>query len=241
MSIDTTAQRREMAAALRWAARLGLHEGIDNHFSCLVGGGAMLINPFGLHWAEVRASDLLLVDEGGKVVEGDGEIEATAFHIHRAVHRARPDVKAAFHTHMPYTTALTCLADVRLEPIHQNAARFFGRLAYDEDFQGLALDDNEGMRIARQLADKQVLLMANHGVLVTGASVAEAFDALYFIERAAQLQWLACATGGVLRKLPEEIVRTTAAQKAVTVQQIAPRHFAALMRLLERSEPEYVQ
>jgi ribulose-5-phosphate 4-epimerase/fuculose-1-phosphate aldolase len=239
MSLLAAKERRDLAAALRWAARLELHEGIDNHFSCLAPDGRMLINPFGLHWAEARASDMLLVDEHGSVVEGAGEIEKTAFYIHRAVHAARPEVQAAFHTHMPFITALSCVEGGRLEPIHQNAARFTGRIAYDDDFQGLALDDDEGERIARQLGDKQVLVMANHGVLVTGDSVAEAFDALYFIERAAQLQVLAHSTGMTLRKLPESVVRKTSEQKAVTVKRIAPLHFAALMRLLDRIEPDY--
>lgn len=239
MAFSFGEERRELAGAFRWASRLGLNEGVDNHFSLSVGDDLFLVNPFAIHWSQVRASDLLLVNGDGRILEGSGELETTSFFIHRAVHRARPAARCALHTHMPHATAIGCLEGGRLEPLHQNAARFIGRTAYDDAFNGLALDADEGERIARQLGDNQVLFMANHGVMVVGATVAEAFDALYFLERACQLQVLACSMGRPLRRLPADTVAKTSAQKAKTSAQIAPRHFNALLAILDREEPEY--
>ena len=142
--------RVALACALRWAARLGMSEGVCNHFSLAVPGDGerYLINPHGIHWSLMRASDMLLVDGAGTVLEGEAALlEATAFHIHSRVHRARADARCVLHTHMPYATALTALEGGRLEPVSQNALRFVGITAYDEDeggYRGLALDAEEG-------------------------------------------------------------------------------------------------
>src|SRR5690606_27210487 len=128
--------RIDLAAALRLAVRYGLHEGVCNHFSVMVSGDPprFLINPYGPHWSEMTASDLLLVDGSGRILEGDGELEATALHIHRCIHLANPRAVCVLHTHMPYATALTTVHDARLEPISQNATRFFNDVAYDDQF-----------------------------------------------------------------------------------------------------------
>lgn len=187
----------ELAAALRLAERYGLSEGISNHFSYALddAGERFLLHPFGLHWSEVRASDILTVDGEGRPLDGDGEVETSAFVIHSRVHLASPRARCVLHTHMPYATALTLLEDTRLEPVEQNALRFYGDVAYDGGYAGLALALDEGDRLARALGDKCVLFMANHGVLVVGETIAEAFDALYYLERACQFQVLALSTG----------------------------------------------
>jgi ribulose-5-phosphate 4-epimerase/fuculose-1-phosphate aldolase len=139
---------------------------------------------------------------------------------------------------MPYATALTSIAGARLEPINQNALRFGGRIAYDDDYGGLALDPAEGDRLAAALGDRRILFMANHGVITTGRTVAAAFDDLYYLERACQNQVLAMSTGQPLKRVPAAEVERTRAEFDRYEEQ-AELHFAALKRLLEREEADY--
>src|SRR5271165_5153281 len=127
MSIDLATGRRELAAALRLADLHHLSEGICNHFSLAISGSAerYLINPYGLHWSEITPESLLLIDGAGRVLEGHGDVEATARNIHIAGHRANPRHACLLHTHMPHATALAMTAGGRLEMAHQTAARFF--------------------------------------------------------------------------------------------------------------------
>jgi ribulose-5-phosphate 4-epimerase/fuculose-1-phosphate aldolase len=230
--------RYDLACALRWAERYGLSEGVCNHFSVRVPGETdrFLINPQGLHWAEITAGDLVIVDAAGSVVEGHHSVEPTAFFIHSCIHRAVPDAACVMHTHMPYATTLCVTEGERLEWASQNALRFYGRTAYEDAYNGLALDEAEGVRIAAKLAGAEVLFLANHGVVVRGRSVAHAFDDLYYLERAAMLQVLAKSTGRPLKLVPNEIARRTAQQMAGETQQAA-LHLAALKRLLDRDAP----
>jgi ribulose-5-phosphate 4-epimerase/fuculose-1-phosphate aldolase len=230
--------RVDLACALRWAVRYGLHEGVCNHFSVRVAGieERFLINPQGLHWSEISAGDLLLVDANGRLIEGRHTIEPTAFFIHSRIHLALPDATCVLHTHMPYATALTVAEDARLEWASQNALRFYGRVAYEDAYNGLALDGVEGKRLADKLKDADILFLANHGVVVRGLSVAQAFDDLYYLERASMLQVIAQSTGKRLRVVPDEIAKHTAKQIAGESQQ-AKLHFEALKRILDREEP----
>lgn len=234
--------RVELAAAFRVAVRLGMHEGVCNHFSLALSddGGEFLINPHGRHWRELRARDLLRVDRDGRVLHGDGEVEATALHIHGRLHAARPDARCILHTHMPYATALTSIEGGRLEPINQNALRFFGDVAYDDGYGGLALDSDEGARIARAAGDRRVVFLANHGVVVLGPDVARAFDDLYYLERACRNQVLAMSTGRPLKRVPEAEAERTR-REFVRHPDQAELHFAALKRLLDRDEPDYAE
>lgn len=236
--------RIDLAACHRLAARFGLNEGIDNHLTMLVPGHAdrFYLAPFGLLWAEVKASDFMELDFSGAVVAGHGLVEDTALFIHLAVHRLKPKARCVLHTHMPYATALSMLEEPRLQMAGQNAIGFHGDLAY-VDYHGLALDYTEGERLAGALGDKSVLILRNHGVLVTGSSAARAFERLYFLERACQAQVLALSTGGRLRVLPEAVVESTLAQflggDSVGGQERPELHFQALKRLLDRSEADY--
>ncbi len=240
-----TAVRQDLAAAFRCAARLGFHEGTCNHFSAVVPGreDCYLINPFGLHFAEIRASDLLMVDGDGKVIEGEGEVEASAFHIHSQIHRANPEARCALHTHMPYATAITSLKGGRLAMCHQNATRFHGRIAYDDattdGYQGLALAGEEGARMVRALGDKAVLFLESHGPLVVGPTVAQAFDDLYYLERAAQVQVLAASMGQPLSEIGPELAAHTSADFLRESFRYAHAHFAALKRQLDREDPAW--
>ena len=234
------ADRRALAAAFRLAVRFDLHEAIDNHFSLSVDNQRFLINPYGIHWSRLTARDLLVVDGEGRVLEGEGEVEATALFIHAAIHRRHPNAACVLHTHMPYATAITCSEGGRLEPVSQTAALFAGRIAYDDHYGGLGDNAEEGDRLAAAMGDKPVLFMANHGVITTGADPAEAFNALYYIERAARLQVLAGSTGRPLKHLPAEIVAKTAAAWSGMADH-ARRHFAALVEVLDAEEPDYAE
>jgi ribulose-5-phosphate 4-epimerase/fuculose-1-phosphate aldolase len=234
--------RRDLAAAFRLAARHDLHEGVCNHFSAVVGGTTdlFLLNPPNVHWSLLRASDLLLIDGSGRVVEGAMDPEPTSFYIHSLIHRSNPNAACVMHTHMPYATAITTIHGGRLEPISQTALRLYAQTAYDESYNGLALDETEGGRISAALGDKQVLFLANHGVIVTGPTVAHAFGYLYYLERACQLQWLAYQSGKTLRRIDGDIIARTVQQLDDDHEQYADVHFAAWRRLLDRDEPDYV-
>lgn len=232
--------RIDLAAAYRLAVMHEFHEGICNHFTLVPPDrdDCFLIIAHGTHWAEVTASNLLLVDHDGGVLEGDGRPEASALCIHGTIHRAHPDARCVLHTHMPYATALAMIDGGRLEPAHQTAIRFLDRVAYDDAFNGLALDAGEGERIAAALGDKTVLFLANHGVIVVGPTVAQAYDALYYLERACQLQVLAMSTGRSLKHVPSEIAERTAGEY-VNKAPFSEIHFAALKRVLDRTHSDY--
>jgi len=235
--------RINLAAALRWAERLGLNEGIDNHFSYAVddAGDRFLVNPIGFHWRELRASDLTLADQHRHLIEGRHPVEDTAFFIHSRLHLRHPRARAVLHTHMPYATALTVLDGGRLEMVSQNALQFSGRVAYLDEYQGLALDHSEGDRMAAAMGDKTVLFLGHHGVIVTGPTIHHAFNDLYFLERACMVQVLAQSTGRPLRQIDERVV--TAMTEAMATNPDAvdqPRkHLEALKRILDRESPEY--
>lgn len=239
--------RTDLAAALRWAHRLGLGEGVDNHFSAavpdedgVVRGKRFLINPYGWHWSEITASSLVLCDEDGNVLDDGGNtVETTAFCIHSRIHANVPNAVVVLHTHMPYATSLTLLEDGELRMCEQNALMFDGRIAYDGDYGGLAHATDEGDRLARKLGNRSVLMMASHGVLVAGPDVGAAFTDLYYLERAAMFQVLARSTGGRLRTLSEAVREKTRAQMREDRPLLAERHFAALRRILDREEPQY--
>lgn len=231
--------RADLAAAFRLAVRLDLHEGVCNHFSVMLEGGRFLLNRYGLHWSEVTASNLLALDANGNILAGEGEFEKTAFYIHSRIHFANPRATCVLHTHMPYATALTLLENGRLEMVEQNALRFHDDIAYDDAYNGLVVDPEEGDRLARALGAKRVLFLANHGVIVAGPSVAEAFDLLYYLERACRLQVLARSMGRPLKPVRPEVVRATSRLMLADSRAYATAHFDALRRILDREEPDY--
>ena len=240
LSTDELQQARiDLAAAFRWAVRHGLHEGICNHFSLAVGDDQFLINAHGYHWSEITASSILLAHYDGTIVEGDRNVEPTAFHIHSRIHKACPQAVCIMHTHMPYATALTLVEGGQLEPVEQGSLRFHGHTVYDDDYNGIALSTAEGDRIAAKLGNNDIVFMAAHGVTVTGTSVARTFDRLYYLERACQLQVIARSTGLPLRRLPDDIIDATVRQFAASNTDSAPLHFDSLKRILDRDEPDY--
>jgi ribulose-5-phosphate 4-epimerase/fuculose-1-phosphate aldolase len=234
--------RLELAAAFRWAARMNWHEAVGNHFSLSLGEGGkrFLMNPNGSHFALVRASDLLVLDaDDPPAMERPGAPDPTAWSLHGAIHRTYPHARCALHVHSTFATVLACLEDPVLPPIDQNAAAFWNRVAVDLDYGGFALGD-EAERAVRHLAASQrkVLLMAHHGVMVVGASVADALNRLYYFERAAETYIRARSTGLPIRVLPPEVAERTA-QQWEGYQGFAENHLAAILAILDREQPDY--
>jgi len=237
--------RIDLAAMFRIAVRNDWHEGIANHFSLAISddGKRFLMNPQGMHWSRIRASDLLLLDADGAedvIGQGAGKADPTAWYIHSRIHAGNPKARCVLHTHMYYATTLACLKGYRLQMIDQNAMRFHNRIAYDDDFNGMALDDSEGRRIGGTVQDgKSVLFMANHGVAVVAENVALAFDENYYLERACKLQVLALSTGQTLHVVPDEVAAKTCAQWQNFPMDAARDHFNEMKAILDKEEPDY--
>jgi ribulose-5-phosphate 4-epimerase/fuculose-1-phosphate aldolase len=233
--------RADLACAFRWAARLGMHESIANHFSLAVSadGRRFLINPNARHFSRIRASELLLVDiDDPASHSGPNAPDITAWALHSEIHKRSADARCVLHVHSKYATVLACLQDSRLPPIDQNAMRFFERVAIDEGFEGMGLGD-EAERVSRALNGKPVLLMGNHGVIVVGRTVAQAFDDLYYFERACETYITALATGRPLRIAPDAVARRTMHQWLHDYDGFADAHLAALRGILDEEQSDY--
>lgn len=238
---EVLAAKQDLAACFRMAARNGFEEGIDNHFSAMVPGhdDLFIVNPYGYAFRELTASKLLICDMGGNVVQGDGTPEATTFFIHAQIHKLIPRARVAFHTHMPYATALTMSDEDPLIFAGQTALKFYGRTAYDREYNGLALDEGEGARIAAACGDADVIFMKHHGVMVLAPTIGEAWDDLYFLERAAQVQCIAMATGRKVEPVAPEIAAASVAQMRESDAESGRMHLLAIRRTLDAEEPEY--
>ncbi len=235
--------RIHLAAAHRLAVLDELEEGIDNHFTVTVPGheDRWLILPFGLHWSEARASDMIVFDESGATLEGKGVVELSAQCIHAPIHRIC-GTRVVMHTHQTWAVALNMLKDNRLVPASQTAAFFHGHVAYDDTYEGTADFIEEGERLARVIGNKHVLFMKNHGVLVTGDTVAQAYRRLYKLERVCRAQILAMSTGKPLEILSDKIVAQVQAPPANDRHSRTERErlfFEAMMRVLDRENPGY--
>ncbi len=233
-------ERIDLAAAFRWTARLGMHESVANHFSLAVSddGAKFLINPNGRHFSRIRASELLLLDaHDPDTMNRPGAPDPTAWAIHGALHRKVPQARCVLHVHSKYATVLASLKDSRILPVDQNTMRFFGRHAIDDGFDGMGLGE-EAERMVDRIGDKPVLIMGNHGVLVTGTTVARAFDELYYLERACETLVTAYMTGKELRVASDAVAAKTARQW-VEYPDFGEHHFAELKAILDEEEPDY--
>ena len=232
--------RIDLAAACRMAERLDWQEAVANHFSLAVSadGRQFLMNPLWRHFARMRASDFTLLDTEAGVAAVAAPVDRTAWAIHGTMHAQLPRARCILHVHPPHATAWSCLADPELRPIDQTSARFYKRVAIDTEYAGMADNVAEGQRLTRALADKSILIMGNHGVLVIGNTVAEAFDALYHLERACRTLLLAYASGQPLRVLPHEIAEKTARAWEQQDRQAA-EHFEQVKALLDPADGSY--
>ncbi len=241
-NMDHWQERVDMAAAFRWTERLNMHEAVANHFSLAVNenGTQFLMNPNQMHFARIKASDLLLLDANDpNVMDQPGAPDPTAWGLHGSLHRRVPHARCAMHVHSIHATVLACLADSSLPPIDQNTATFFDRYVVDDGFSGLAFEE-EGERCAAQFQDpkKKVMIMGNHGVMIIGDSVADTFNRMYYFERAAETYIRALQTGQKLRVLSDAIAEKTASELDDYPGQ-ADRHLAELKAILDEEGSTY--
>jgi ribulose-5-phosphate 4-epimerase/fuculose-1-phosphate aldolase len=241
-ALDYEQQRIDLAAAFRWFARLGMAESVANHFSVAVSqdGTRFLVNPCRRHFSQIKASELLLLDANdATTLQQPNAPDPTAWYLHAGLHKHVAHARCIMHLHSRYATALGCLQDSTLYPIDINAARFFGRVAVDSQFAGMALSSDEAARQASLLVEgKSVLLMANHGVMVVGPTIAAAFDELYYFERAAQLLLTCYASGKPLRLMSDSVAELTRRQW-LEYDGFAADHLNAIKQILDTQEPEY--
>jgi ribulose-5-phosphate 4-epimerase/fuculose-1-phosphate aldolase len=233
--------RIDLAAAFRLAAEFGWHEAIANHFSLAVSadGKRFLMNPRWRHFSRIRASELLLLDaDDPETMQRADAPDPSAWCIHGRLHALAPHARCVLHVHPPYATAVASLADPTIKPIDQNTARYFRRVAIDLGFGGIADHTAEGERLARQLGPFRRMMMGNHGLLVVADTVAEAFDDLYYLERACRNLVLAYSTGQWLNIMPDEVAERTARDwEEYTTAAFA--HFVELKSLLDAKDPSY--
>lgn len=236
---DEASLRQDLAAAFRLAARFGWAESVGNHFSAALSadGRRFLMNRKWRHFSTIRASDLQALDaDDPQVMHRDDAPDASAWCIHGTAHRLVPGARVILHAHPIAATTLTTLADPRLIPIDQNTARFFGRHVIDPECGGIADQPEEGARIAGLLAQAPTLIMANHGVTCVADTVAEAFENLYFLEKAAETLLRAYATGQPLRVMSDAIAQHTA-QGWDAYRGMAFAHFEHWKAVLDAEEP----
>ncbi|HRV61393.1 MAG TPA: class II aldolase and adducin N-terminal domain-containing protein [Albidovulum sp.] len=234
--------RVDLAATFRWTERLNMHEGVANHFSLAVNddGTQFLMNANQMHFARITASNLLLLDANDpSTLEGPDAPDPTAWGLHGSIHRACPHARCVMHVHSIHATVLASLADSNLPPIDQNTATFYGRYVIDDSYGGLAFEE-EGTRCAKMLSDPRikVMIMGNHGVLVIGRDPADAFNRLYYFERAAETYIRALQTGRPLRVLSHEIAEKTA-QELEDYPGQAEAHLREIKSILDSEGSSY--
>ena len=241
--IDPVLQAKtDLAAALRLAVLHELEEGIDNHFTMTVPGydDRYFILPFRLHWSEARARDMIIFNEQGQTLEGNGLVERSAYCIHAPIHRIS-GAKVVLHTHQTWTVSLNMLQDNYLMPACQTSALLVNLIAYDNEYRGIADTAEEGEILAGVLGEKSVLFMKNHGVLVAADTMAKAYRLLYLLERVCRMQILAMSTGKQIQPISAEVLSRLQTPKPGD-QYANQRHhlfFEAMKRVLDKENPGY--
>jgi ribulose-5-phosphate 4-epimerase/fuculose-1-phosphate aldolase len=234
-----TAIRIDLAAAYRLVALFGWDDLVFTHISARVPGPEhhFLINPYGWMFEEITASSLVKVDLQGNVVGESREmVNPAGFTIHSAIHDARKDAGCVMHLHTVAGTAVSS-QEAGLLPLNQTAMLLNGRVAY-HDFEGVALNHDERPRLVADLGDKTAMILRNHGTLVTGRSVAEAFTTMYFLERSCEMQ-VAAQAGGPLR-IPQSHVQDVVEQQSQGLGFVADKLvWPGLLRRLDRQNPGY--
>ena len=234
----------DLAASLRLAVYHDLEEGIDNHFTVTVPGydDRYLVLPFGRHWSEARASDMMEFNEDGETLGGDGVVELSAQCIHAPIHRITGR-RVVFHTHQNWALALNMLEDNRLIPACQTSAFFDGRIAYDDHYYGTADSLEEGERLAALIGDKPVVFLRNHGVLIAVDSIARAYRLLYLLERVCRAQIRAMSTGQKLLPISQQVIDQVQSPDEHDQHkgQRDDLYFNAMKRVLDRDMPGYAE
>jgi ribulose-5-phosphate 4-epimerase/fuculose-1-phosphate aldolase len=234
--------RIELAATCRWAGRLGFQSGVCNHFSVAVPGrpDLMLINPEGYFWDEVTASSIVMATHDGTILSTNGNtVELTAFCIHAPIHRLLPQAAAVLHTHMHHATAICTRKGGTVAPVYLSGMSFYGAIAYDRGFTGAAVTPAEGERLAGVIGDATVLMMENHGPLVIGATLGQALLRLIYLEDACKIQLLAEAGGAELQPIAAALLNRAPGRDNPMFTAYGKTFMTAVIRRLEREEPEF--
>ena len=240
--MEITELQRDLAATFRWTARLNMHEGVANHFSACIPGSTtdFYVNKAGLHFSQIKASDIILVtkDNIEELKKKPDLVDPTAINIHGAIHQKVPHARCIFHVHSKYATALSTLKDPIMKPIDQNTMIFFNRVSVFNKFGGLGFKD-ESIKMANALGNKQHLLLANHGIITTGETIAEGFNYLYYFEKAAETYLTALSTNKELNVVSDEIAEKTAQETADYPINLAQLHLDQIKKILDKEEPDY--
>jgi ribulose-5-phosphate 4-epimerase/fuculose-1-phosphate aldolase len=239
MSESERAARVQLAACYRIFHHLGWTEMIFNHITLRVSGPEklFLINPFGLHYSEVKASNLLLVDiEGNPVREAKWPVNRAGFVIHSAIHANVPDAQCVMHTHTTTGMAVACLRD-GLSPTNFYAAQLHGGVAYHE-FEGITVEEGEKSRLVASIGTKRAVILRNHGLLTWGPSVPEAFLALWTLQRACDVQ-IAASSAGPLNPIATGVFAQTVRESGPGEKRVCDDVFAAMQRLVDAKDPSY--
>ena len=240
--MEITELQKDLAATFRWTARLNMHEGVANHFSaCVPGSSNFYVNKAGIHFSQIKASDLILVTkENIESLRNKPEIvDPTALNIHGTIHEKVPHAKCIFHVHSKYSTALSTLKDPSLKPIDQNTMIFYNRVSVFRDFGGLGFEE-ESLKMANALGNKQHMLLANHGIITTGETVADGFNSLYYFEKAAETYLTALSTNKELNVVSHEIAEKTAQETADYPIDLARLFLNQIRLILDKEEPDYI-
>jgi ribulose-5-phosphate 4-epimerase/fuculose-1-phosphate aldolase len=243
LETDEWQLRVDLAAAFRLAAMYDWHEAVANHLSLAVSadGKKFLMNPRWKHFSRIKASDLILLDSADpETMNRPDAPDLTAWSIHGRMHANVPQARCIIHLHPPYATALASLANPEILPIDQNTARFYNRVAVDENYGGMANSDAEGDRLGSLLGNKQIMMMGNHGVLVCAATVAEAFDLTYYLERSCKNLMLAYGSGQKLKVMSAAVAEKTAQEWESDREQFHS-HFAEMKAILSAKDPSYAE
>jgi ribulose-5-phosphate 4-epimerase/fuculose-1-phosphate aldolase len=237
--IDLDEARCDLAAIFRWTARENMHEGIANNFSYAVSddGQQFLMNPYGVHFSKMKASDLLLLDTAKPAKEQGDNIDPTAWAIHGAMHRNNPQARCIVHLHSHYATALSALKDPSLPAIDQTTCRFHNRVAIDTGFDGMGLGD-EAERLSTLLGNRRTMMMGSHGLMTVAETPSLAFDLAYHYERGCRTYLTALSSGLPLAYVSDDVAEKTALQWE-NYDAADNAYLMAIRAILDEEEPEY--
>lgn len=219
-----------------------MNEAVANHFSACIPGSTtdFYVNRSGVHFSQMKASDLILVtkDNINELKKNPDLVDSTAINIHGAIHNKVPHAKCIFHVHSKYATALSTLKDPTLPPIDQNTMRFYNRVSVYNEYGGMGFEE-ESKKMATALGNKKHMLMANHGIMTTGETVSDGFDALYYFEKSAETYLTALSTNKELNIASHEVAEKTAQEWATYPSDLARAHLDQIRIILDKEDPDY--
>ena len=239
--MEITELQKDLAATLRVTATLNMHEAVANHFSaCVPESSNFYVNKAGIHFSRMRASDLILVTKENKeeLKNSPHIVDPTAINIHGAIHERVPHARCIFHAHPKYATALSALKDPTLKPIDQNTMIFYNKVSVYNEYGGFGFEE-ESIKMANALGNKQHMLLANHGILTTGETVADGFNYLYYFEKAAETYLTALSTNQELNVVSHEVAEKTAEEAANFPTNFAKMFLTQIRLILDKEEPDY--